>query len=77
MLIRNLIGSEWRLPEDSSSQPIYNPATGEVIEQVPLKEPRDVDAAVRAASGAFHKLVAHSCDGPRPLASSASGWRRG
>jgi len=53
MLIRNLIGSEWRLPEDSSSLPIYNPATGEVIEQVPLSEPRDVDAAVRAASEAF------------------------
>ena len=53
MLIRNLIGSEWRLPEDSSSLPIYNPATGEVIEQVPLSEARDVDAAVGAASEAF------------------------
>jgi len=53
MLIRNLIGSEWRLPEDSSSLPIYNPATGEVIEQVPLSGAREVDAAVRAASEAF------------------------
>ncbi|HKC83289.1 MAG TPA: aldehyde dehydrogenase family protein, partial [bacterium] len=52
-MIRNLIGSEWRLPEDSSSLPIYNPATGEVIEQVPLSGARDVDAAVRAASEAF------------------------
>jgi len=53
MLIRNLIGSEWRLPEDSSSLPIYNPATGEVIEQVPLSGPREVDAAVRVATEAF------------------------
>jgi len=53
MLIRNLIGSEWRLPEDSSSLPIYNPATGEVIDQVPLSEARDVAAAVGAASEAF------------------------
>src|SRR5712691_270441 len=52
-LIRNLIGSEWRLPDDSSSLPIYNPATGEVIEQVPLSGARDVDGAVRAASDAF------------------------
>src|SRR5712691_3970890 len=52
-LIRNLIGSEWRLPDDSSSLPIYNPATGEVIEQVPLSGARDVDVAVRAASDAF------------------------
>ena len=53
MLIRNLIGSEWRGPEDSTSLPIYNPATGEVIDQVPMSTAADVDAAVTAAAEAF------------------------
>jgi malonate-semialdehyde dehydrogenase (acetylating)/methylmalonate-semialdehyde dehydrogenase len=52
-LIRNLIGSEWRAPEHVQSLPVFNPATGEVIEQVPLSEPSDVDAAARAATAAF------------------------
>ena len=53
-MIRNLIGSEWRPPaDDALSLPIYNPATAEVIERVPLSGAPDVDAAVRAASQAF------------------------
>jgi len=53
-LIRNLIGSEWRLPaQDVSSLPVFNPATAEVIEQVPLSDRREVDAAVRAAAESF------------------------
>jgi len=53
-LIRNLIGSEWRPPSDGvSSLPVFNPATAEVIEQVPLSGERDVDAAVKAAATAF------------------------
>ena len=53
-MIRNLIGSDWRDPEDGSrSLPVYNPATGEVIEQVPLSGAGDVDAAVRAATEAY------------------------
>src|SRR6202165_2591270 len=53
-MIPNLIGSEWRKPPDGTgSLPVYNPATGEVIEQVPLSGTADVDAAVRAAKAAF------------------------
>jgi len=53
-MIRNLIGSEWRPTHDgAASLPIFNPATAEVIEQVPLSGERDVDAAVQAASTAF------------------------
>jgi len=53
-LIRNLVGSEWRVPpEDASSLPIFNPATGEVIEHVPLSGAREVDAAVHAAAETF------------------------
>ena len=53
-MIRNLIGAEWKLPADgAASLPVFNPATGEVIEQVPLSGAREVDAAVAAASRAF------------------------
>jgi malonate-semialdehyde dehydrogenase (acetylating)/methylmalonate-semialdehyde dehydrogenase len=46
-MIANLIGSEWRQASDGvSSLPVYNPATGEVIDQVPLSSAKDVDAAV-------------------------------
>ena len=53
-MIRNLVGAEWRTPSDGAeSLPVFNPATGEVIEHVPLSGPRDVDAAVSAAHAAF------------------------
>jgi malonate-semialdehyde dehydrogenase (acetylating)/methylmalonate-semialdehyde dehydrogenase len=53
-MIRNLIGHEWCLPSSgASSVPVYNPATGEVIEQVPLSTARDVDGAVQAAGKAY------------------------
>src|SRR4029077_7596109 len=53
-MIPNLIGSEWRRPPDGvESLPVYNPATGEVIEQVPLSGASEVAAARRAALGAY------------------------
>jgi malonate-semialdehyde dehydrogenase (acetylating) / methylmalonate-semialdehyde dehydrogenase len=53
-LIPNLVGSRWRLPtEGIASLPIYNPATGQVIDQVPLSGATEVDAAVQAAVTAF------------------------
>jgi len=53
-LIPNLVGSEWRLPSDGTeSLPVYNPATGQVIDQVPLSGSNEVDAAVRAAVAAY------------------------
>src|SRR3989442_4799723 len=53
-MMRNLIGAEWRSPADgASSLPIFNPATGQEIEQVPLSRQPEVDAAVKAASAAF------------------------
>src|SRR5438128_6675678 len=53
-MIPNLIGSECRAPADGTrSLPVFNPATGEVIEQVPLSTDREVDAAVSAAAAAF------------------------
>src|SRR5713101_7914982 len=53
-MIPNLIGSDWRPPADGvGSLPVYNPATGEVIEQVPMSGAAEVDAAVRAAVAAY------------------------
>src|SRR5258708_18740477 len=53
-MIRNLIGSEWRAASGGAgSLPVYNPATAEVIEQVPLSGAADVDKAVKAAAAAY------------------------
>jgi malonate-semialdehyde dehydrogenase (acetylating)/methylmalonate-semialdehyde dehydrogenase len=52
-MISNLIGSVWRRPDVADSLPIYNPATGEVIGQVPLSGAKEVDAAVKAAVAAY------------------------
>jgi malonate-semialdehyde dehydrogenase (acetylating) / methylmalonate-semialdehyde dehydrogenase len=55
-MIENLIGSAWRSASSGvESLPIYNPATGEVIGQVPLSGAKDVDAAVKAAADAHQK----------------------
>jgi len=53
-VIANLIGLHWRVPPDGvESMPIYNPASGEVIDQVPLSGKLEVDAAVQAAADAY------------------------
>ena len=51
-MIANLAGGRWVQPE-VQTLPVYNPATGEVIEQVPLSGPAEVDEAAQAAAGAF------------------------
>jgi malonate-semialdehyde dehydrogenase (acetylating)/methylmalonate-semialdehyde dehydrogenase len=43
----NLIG-ERRTTPSAETLPVYDPATAQVIEQVPLSGPNDVDAAVQA-----------------------------
>ena len=53
-MIANLIGKDWRAAAGgATSLPIFNPATGEEIDRVPLSGTRDVDAAVQAAGQAF------------------------
>src|SRR5579872_2931526 len=51
-MIANLIGSERKRP-DAKTLPVFNPATGEVIDQVPMSTAEDVDAAVQAAVRAY------------------------
>ena len=51
--LSNFIDGEFVDPVDGESEPILNPATGEVIAHAPLSSPEDVDRAVRAARRAF------------------------
>ena len=51
--LRNFIGGEWVEADATGTDPVYNPATGEVIAQVPLSSAADVDRAVKAAAAAF------------------------
>lgn len=52
-MIPNLIGREWAAPTSSGRLPVYDPATGEVIDEVPLSGPAEVDRAVAAAARAY------------------------
>lgn len=51
--IANYIGGRWVASATDALEPVYNPATGEVIAQVPLSSRADLDAAVAAAKAAF------------------------
>ena len=52
MALPNLIGGRWA-ETSAETLPVYNPATGEVIDQVPLSTAEDVHAAVEAAAKAY------------------------
>jgi len=52
-MIDNLIGGESRASSSGRSQPIFNPATGEAIEELGLSGAADVDEAVAVAKAAF------------------------
>jgi malonate-semialdehyde dehydrogenase (acetylating)/methylmalonate-semialdehyde dehydrogenase len=51
--IRNYVGGSWVEPESAERLDVTNPATGEVLAQVPLSTAKDVDRAVAAARDAF------------------------
>ena len=53
-MVPNLIGATWAAPPtNGKSLPVYNPATGEEIDQVPLSGEQEVRSAVQAAVDAF------------------------
>jgi malonate-semialdehyde dehydrogenase (acetylating)/methylmalonate-semialdehyde dehydrogenase len=54
-MIHNLVGGQWRAVEGRDSLPVYNPATAEEIDRVPLSGAPEVDAAVAAAAAAYEK----------------------
>lgn len=47
------IGGQWINPKVAAYNPVYNPSTGEQIAETPMGGAAEVDAAVRAAAGAF------------------------
>ncbi|WP_416434447.1 CoA-acylating methylmalonate-semialdehyde dehydrogenase [Priestia megaterium] len=51
--VKNYIGGEWADSSTSLTEPVYNPATGEIIAEVPLSTKEDVNQAVQAANEAF------------------------
>ena len=51
--VRNLIGGEWIGRDGRETEPVYDPATGEVIAETPLSTAEDVDRAVAKAREAF------------------------
>ncbi|WP_119066520.1 CoA-acylating methylmalonate-semialdehyde dehydrogenase [Rubrobacter indicoceani] len=50
--VKNLIGGEW-VGGNGREEPVYDPATGEVIAKTPLSTKNDVAAAVERAKAAF------------------------
>ncbi|MDG0789750.1 CoA-acylating methylmalonate-semialdehyde dehydrogenase [Cohnella ginsengisoli] len=51
--LSNLIGGRWVASTSGKSEPVYNPATEEILARVPLSNGDDVDLAVRTAKEAF------------------------
>jgi malonate-semialdehyde dehydrogenase (acetylating) / methylmalonate-semialdehyde dehydrogenase len=51
--VRNFIGGEWVEGNGRDTEPVYDPATGEVLAETPLSTKDDVDRAVKAAEAAF------------------------
>ena len=54
-MIANLVGGRWQQAGTEDHLDVYDPASGEVIERVPLSTRADVDAAVAAAAAAFER----------------------
>lgn len=52
-VLKNYIGGKWVEAKTDKSEPVYNPATGEVIAQVPVSSQEDVNHAVEVAQEAF------------------------
>jgi malonate-semialdehyde dehydrogenase (acetylating)/methylmalonate-semialdehyde dehydrogenase len=51
--VRNFIWGSWVDGDGRETEPVYDPATGEVIAETPLSTKEDVDRAVQAAEAAF------------------------
>jgi len=51
--VRNLVGGTWEDSNGRETEPVYDPATGEVIAETPLSTAEDLDRAVKKAEEAF------------------------
>ena len=51
--VQNYINGEWVSATTDQTEPVYNPATAEVVAHVPISTKEDLDTAIQAASEAF------------------------
>src|SRR5215216_2105245 len=51
--VRNFVGGRWEERDSRETEPVYDPATGQVIAETPLSSREDVDRAVKSAEAAF------------------------
>lgn len=51
--IRNYVGGEWKASTSGKTEPVYNPATGEIIAHVPLSSMEELNEAAETAAKAF------------------------
>ncbi|WP_156291391.1 CoA-acylating methylmalonate-semialdehyde dehydrogenase [Oceanobacillus salinisoli] len=51
--LKNYVGGEWIEAKTDKTEPVYNPATGEVIAHVPISSNADIDHTVQVAAEAF------------------------
>lgn len=58
-LLKNYINGEWVTSHSTTSEPVFNPATGDILCSVPLSNLKDLDFAVQSSEKAFElwKLV--------------------
>lgn len=52
-VLKNYINGEWRLSSASDRLPVHNPATAQVLAEVPLSPGDEVNQATAAAAQAF------------------------
>jgi malonate-semialdehyde dehydrogenase (acetylating)/methylmalonate-semialdehyde dehydrogenase len=53
--VRNFIGGKWEDCDGLNTEPVYDPATGEIIAETPLSTAEDLDRAVKVAEEAFRE----------------------
>ncbi|RYG71195.1 CoA-acylating methylmalonate-semialdehyde dehydrogenase [Lentibacillus cibarius] len=53
--LKNYVGGKWIEAKSDKTESVYNPATGEVIAEVPISSHEDIDHAVQVASEAFRE----------------------
>src|SRR5699024_5645599 len=53
--LKNYVNGKWVEPKGNETQPVYNPATGEVIAHVPISTSSDVDNAIQLANEAYQE----------------------
>ncbi len=51
--VQHFIDGHWQMSSGGPTEPVYNPATGEIIAETPLGTAADVDRAVQAAARAY------------------------